>query len=81
MTFPLWLQIAAGIITAEIVILGMKGIKNWIGDRDTDFYCSHPSGVVLEYQNQTREIIKIGVFGLVFIIVYLVVCIRIINSL
>lgn len=81
MTFPLWLQIAAGIITAELAILLMKGIKHWIGDRDTDFYCSHPSDVVLEYKNQTPEIIKIGGFGLIFIIIYLIIYIRIINSL
>lgn len=82
MTYPLWLQIAAGISTAEIVMLVMKGIKNRICERDTDYYSSIPLDKLQEYQAQnTREIIKIGGFGFILIIVYIIAYTWFINSI
>ena len=76
MTFSLWLQIAAGIITAEIVILGMKGIKNRINQRDT-----YTTGYTIQDTERFQEVIRdaykgmlkssFAMLGLMFILMWL----------
>ena len=76
MTFPLWLQIAVGIITAEIVILGMKGIKNRINQRDT-----YTTGYTIPYPDRFQEEMRCAskgmlktsfvAMGLMFILLWL----------
>lgn len=82
MAFPLWFQIAAGILTAEIVIFIMKSIKNRICDGDTDYYSSMPLNQMQELTAQnTRDMVKLGGFGLIFIVVYIIVYTWLINSM
>ena len=82
MTFPLWLQISAGILTAELAILLIKCIKNRIAARDTDYYSSMSLTQMQELTSQnTRDMIIIGGFGLIFIVIFLIGYVRVINSL
>ena len=74
MTFPLWLQIAVGIITAELIILLMKGIKNEISQRETEYYNSVPLDRMQEQLDQNKKgLIKIYTYGAMGVIVCLII--------
>ena len=76
MTFPLWIQIAVGIITANIILSIIKGIKNSIDNRDTystGYTIPYPERFQEEMRCASKGMLKTSfvAMGLMFILLWL----------